>query len=72
VLCAIGQVVTASFRVSSVPLTDLEASRIRLGNKGQQIAFFSLDDVASLPPTTNLSTQLNDYRDVFVSAITGL
>jgi 8-oxo-dGTP diphosphatase len=46
-----------------VPLSDEEASRIKLGDEGQEVRFFTFDEMESVPKTHNLTTQFEDKKE---------
>lgn len=53
-----------------VPLSDEDASRIRLGNEGQSITFFEVEELAGLPLTANLTMIFSEHRERFIDAVT--
>jgi 8-oxo-dGTP diphosphatase len=46
------------------PLTDEEAARVRLGNEGQRLEYFSLDQLAELPVTPFTRMFFDQYPDL--------
>lgn len=50
-------------------LSEEEFNRIKLGDEGQKIQFFSFDEMGNLPLTTNLDYLYYKYHDVFKSLI---
>ena len=52
-----------------LPLIDTEASRIRLGDEGQKVEFFVIDEIDDLPLTANLNMLFHRRRDLFIEAI---
>jgi ADP-ribose pyrophosphatase YjhB (NUDIX family) len=55
-----------------VPLTDEEATRTQLGDEGQEIAFFTAEQLDGLPLTANLELLLVERRDMILDAISGI
>ncbi len=54
-----------------VPLRDEEALRVKLGNEGQKIEFFTLEQMDKITLTTNLSIIFKQFRGIFEEKVNG-
>ena len=48
-----------------IQLTPHDVPQIRLGDEGQKVAFFRLDEIAQLPLSTNLATFMTTHKQLF-------
>lgn len=52
-----------------VPLTEEEVTKVKLGNEGKDLCFFSLDEMSTIPLTQKLRMVLETQKDALKSLL---